>query len=143
MAEKMTECKVCGESISTKAKACPKCGAPIKKPIYKRWWFIAIIAVLLLMILIGSCSKGGSSSSSSSSSNSSSTETKQEETAVETNATEEADVSKEYKNALKKAESYSKTMHMSKQAIYDQLTSEYGEQFPEDAAQYAIDHLDD
>lgn len=47
----------------------------------------------------------------------------------------------EYKNALKKAESYSKTMHMSKKAIYDQLTSEYGEKFPADAAQYAIDNI--
>ena len=49
--------------------------------------------------------------------------------------------STEYKNALKKAESYSKLMHMSKQGIYDQLTSEYGEQFPADAAQYAIDNI--
>lgn len=49
--------------------------------------------------------------------------------------------STEYKNALKKAESYSKTMHMSKKGIYDQLTSEYGEQFPADAAQYAIDNM--
>ena len=47
----------------------------------------------------------------------------------------------EYQNALKKAESYSKMMHMSKQKIYDQLTSEYGEKFPADAAQYAIDNL--
>lgn len=47
----------------------------------------------------------------------------------------------EYTNALRKAESYSKTMHMSKQGIYDQLTSEYGEQFPADAAQYAIDNM--
>lgn len=47
----------------------------------------------------------------------------------------------EEKNALKKAEIYSSTMHMSKQAIYDQLTSEYGEKFQADAAQYAIDNL--
>lgn len=50
-------------------------------------------------------------------------------------------VSTEYKNALKQAETYSSSMHMSKQAIYDQLTSEYGGQFPADAAQYAIDNL--
>lgn len=50
--------------------------------------------------------------------------------------------SAEYKNALKKAESYSEIMNMSKQAIYDQLTSEYGEQFPADAAQYAIDNIE-
>lgn len=47
----------------------------------------------------------------------------------------------EQKNALAKAQSYSDTMHMSKQGIYDQLTSEYGEQFPADAAQYAIDNV--
>ena len=30
---------------------------------------------------------------------------------------------------------------MSKKGIYNQLTSEYGEKFPADAAQYAIDNL--
>ena len=48
----------------------------------------------------------------------------------------------EYKNALKQAESYSEMMHMSKQGIYDQLVSEYGGQFPAEAAQYAIDNID-
>lgn len=33
-------------------------------------------------------------------------------------------------------------MHMSKVGIKDQLTSEYGDQFPEEAAQYAIDNLE-
>ena len=32
-------------------------------------------------------------------------------------------------------------MHMSKKAIYDQLTSEYGGQFTADEAQYAIDNI--
>lgn len=48
----------------------------------------------------------------------------------------------EEKNALKKAESYSNTMHMSKKAIYNQLTSEYGEKFSSEAAQYAIDNIE-
>lgn len=47
----------------------------------------------------------------------------------------------EYKSALKKAESYSSTMRMSKAGIYDQLTSEYGEKFSPEAAQYAIDNM--
>lgn len=47
----------------------------------------------------------------------------------------------EYQSALKKAKSYSDGMHMSKQSIYDQLTSEYGEKFSTEAAQYAVDHL--
>ena len=50
-------------------------------------------------------------------------------------------VSREYKSALNKAEIYAKTMHLSKERIYEQLTSEYGEKFPADAAQYAINNI--
>ena len=53
-----------------------------------------------------------------------------------------ANVSSEFKNALRQAETYSDMMHMSKKGIYDQLTSEYGGQFPKDAAQYAVDNVD-
>ena len=53
----------------------------------------------------------------------------------------ESNIPTEYKSALKKAESYSNMMHMSKQGIYDQLTSEYGEKFSPEAAQYAIDNM--
>lgn len=54
----------------------------------------------------------------------------------------EDNVPTEYRSALRKAESYSSYMHMSKAALYDQLTSEYGEKFSEEAAQYALDHLE-
>lgn len=53
----------------------------------------------------------------------------------------DGDVPREYTSALKSAETYSKMMHMSKAGIYDQLTSEYGEKFTPDAAQYAIDNI--
>lgn len=52
-----------------------------------------------------------------------------------------ADVPSDHKSALKSAETYSKTMHMSKVAVYDQLTSEYGGKFTPEAAQYAIDTM--
>lgn len=51
------------------------------------------------------------------------------------------EVPKEYTNALTKAKSYSENMHMSKAAIHDQLTSEYGEGFSEEAADYAMENL--
>ena len=47
----------------------------------------------------------------------------------------------EYTNALKKAESYSSNLNMSKTGIYEQLTSDYGEGFSHDAANYAIENL--
>ncbi|KML32315.1 Ltp family lipoprotein [Rossellomorea marisflavi] len=52
------------------------------------------------------------------------------------------DVPREFASALKKAETYANTMSMSKAAIYDQLVSEYGEKFPEEAAQYAMEHIE-
>ena len=64
-----------------------------------------------------------------------------EKTEKEDLAVLEDDVPKEYRNALIKAEQYNLLMHMSKQGLYEQLTSEYGENFTEEAAQYAIDHI--
>ena len=75
-------------------------------------------------------------------------ETKKEETPkTETVKEEKPEESKkpeipiEYKNALRKAEIYNETMPMSKQGLYDQLTSEYGEKFSPEAAQYAVDNV--
>ncbi|MCR4608152.1 MAG: Ltp family lipoprotein [Eubacterium sp.] len=56
-------------------------------------------------------------------------------------STEDSSIPNEYKSALKKAKVYSDTMHMSKAAIHDQLTSEYGENFSEEAADYAMENL--
>lgn len=47
------------------------------------------------------------------------------------------------KNALTKAKDYQDNMDMSPDAISDQLTSSYGEQFTADEAAYAIQHLND
>ena len=61
--------------------------------------------------------------------------------AADEQAAKEAATPIEYKNALRKAESYSDMMNMSKAGIYDQLTSDAGEGFAPEAAQYAIDNL--
>jgi hypothetical protein len=42
---------------------------------------------------------------------------------------------------VSQAELYSESMNMSKQGIYDQLTSQAGEKFSADAAKYAVDNL--
>ena len=44
-------------------------------------------------------------------------------------------------NALNKAQSYSDHQYMSKNRLYQQLTSSYGEGFSAEEAQYAIDHV--
>jgi hypothetical protein len=55
--------------------------------------------------------------------------------------TPSASVPSDYISALNKAQSYSSWMYMSKAGLYEQLTSEYGEKFSTEAAQYAIDNL--
>jgi len=54
---------------------------------------------------------------------------------------QDVSVPTEYKSALNKAKMYSDMMHMSKAGIYDQLTSEYGEKFSAESAQYAVDNV--
>ncbi|WP_125712550.1 Ltp family lipoprotein [Companilactobacillus kedongensis] len=53
----------------------------------------------------------------------------------------EPEVPADYQSALNKANEYSEMMHMSKNGIYDQLTSVDGEQFSAPAAQYAMDNI--
>lgn len=52
------------------------------------------------------------------------------------------DVPREYSAALESAKHYLEFTTFSYQGLYHQLTSEYGSQFPPEAAQYAMDNLD-
>ena len=72
----------------------------------------------------------------------------QEEEAVEEEAPEAAIpeedevVPFEYEQALKSAQNYVDTLHFSRQGLKQQLTSEYGSGFSEEAAEYALEHVD-
>ena len=102
-----------------------------KKPVYKRVWFWILV---VLVIFIGSAAvSGGNDSSSSSSSSSSAKSSSSSSSSSHVSATKVA--------ALKSAQTYSDTMHMSKQGIYDQLTSDAGDKFDDASAQYAVDHV--
>ena len=141
---KMTQCKSCAKEIATSAKSCPGCGAKNKKPIYKRVWFW----IIAIIIVIGAT--GGSGTDDSKEINSGNIESEQEvsqnnsENTTVKNKSEnkvEDNIPTEYKSALRKAKLYADTMNMSKAGLYDQLTSEYGEKFTAEAAQYAIDNI--
>ena len=73
--------------------------------------------------------------------------TTQEEEAVEEEVPEaaipeEETVPFEYEQALKSAQNYVNTLHFSRQGLKQQLTSEYGSGFSEEAAEYALEHVD-
>ncbi|QFR25262.1 hypothetical protein D1010_12390 [Schleiferilactobacillus harbinensis] len=84
-----------------------------------------------------------SESSSSSAAESSSSETSEDNVASSSSSSASSIIPADYVSALAKARSYATTMDMSKKGVYDQLTSQYGEKFSAQAAQYAIDHLTD
>lgn len=129
-------------------------GEKQKKSIFKRWWFWVIVVIVIFAI--------GSSGNdvdipkeTASDEKPSQIEQKNDETKVEeTNKTDEVEkpeesaeeteenIPKEYQSALKKAHVYANEMHMSKASLYDQLVSEYGENFSEEAAQYAVDNVE-
>ena len=117
----------------------------------KKGCLISVIIIIGLIIAISALSGGEkkdpadsstSPTNSPISTESTPSDTQEQPTTTQTPSQPDSSIPTEYKSALKSAENYSELMHMSKQGIYDQLTSEYGGKFTAEAAQYAIDNLD-
>lgn len=106
----------------------------------KKAWIIFGVAMVLALII--GVASAGSNPTRTSVTNAPENKT---ESSTATPAPEpkepEPSVPAEYKAALAKATQYANTMNMSKQGVYDQLVSEYGEKFKPEAAQYAIDNV--
>ena len=98
-------------------------------------WAIVVIIVLVICI-IGGLTGGNNSNLSDDSNDNNNQEEQQTDEVTETieenedTQTVEETIPTEYRNALNQADTYANVMHMSKQGIYDQLTFEYGGQFP-------------
>lgn len=110
-----------------------------KKPFYKRVWFI-ILAFIVVIATLSNMGSGSDSAKTNSTDNQTKTSAQSSQETV-SSSSEKPKVSAEFTAALAKANAYANTMNMSKAGIYDQLTSEAGEKFPADAAQYAVDNV--
>lgn len=144
-------CKHCKTEIPYGAKICPQCRKKQGMGLIPKI-IIAIIVLAILGSVFGNsessdnktAAKPEASSAAETTAVAETTANKAETATESSEPLTEAEVDNvptEYKSALKKAESYSSTMYMSKAGIYDQLTSEYGEKFSPEAAQYAIDNM--
>ncbi|WP_320420438.1 Ltp family lipoprotein [Mammaliicoccus lentus] len=60
---------------------------------------------------------------------------------VKTEEKEDNKPNREQKAALNSAKSYSEYLNMSKEGIFEQLTSKAGDKYPEDIARYAVENL--
>lgn len=135
---KLIKCKACGAEIAKSAKTCPHCGAKNKK---RGPWGI-IIAVIVVIALVGSCSSKEGNEPVHQDSPVDTQGTTSPVSVSEAPKVTEEDIPYEYRAALERAKSYSEIMAMSKQGIYNQLVSEYGDKFSKEAAQYAIDNME-
>lgn len=140
---KTKKCKHCQSDIDAKAKICPVC----KKKQGRNGCLAGILIAIILVAGVSMCGNNDAPTTNDTAGTQTVTDTATNtateiatETTPNTSSTTES-IPKEYKSALKQAETYSEMMHMSKQGIYDQLTSEYGGQFSAEAAQYAIDNI--
>lgn len=115
-------------------------GAKVKKPFYKKvsFWIIAIVLIFIIQAVVGS--DGETADIEKEQSNT--TEVAKNNTEGTKDEEPEEKVSREFENALRSAENYVDIMPMSEKGLYKQLTSEAGEGYPEDAAQYAIDNVE-
>lgn len=120
-------CKHCKTEIPYGAKVCPQCR--------KKQGMGCLTKIILVFVVLGViyALMPGSDEASNNSSKSSTEKT--------SDNTTEKPIPTEYVSALKKAQIYVDEMHMSKKGLYDQLTSEYGEQFDKKAAKYAVNHV--
>ena len=137
MTDKFAFCTSCFHATERGAKTCPNCGVKLsksRKPLYKKWWFWALLFLVaggiigvktgVVPVRFSACIPAEDPTSNNPDA-----------------STGQDPLSSEYEAALKTAQFYSELMHMSKQRIYERLTSECGGNFSPDAAQYAVDHL--
>ena len=131
-----------------------------KKPFYKRWWFIALVAIMIIGALGGEDENESAEVSEPETeevevveeTEAEELEQEPEEEVEETEAQEPEpepepepeieEVPREYKSALRAADNYLSFMAFSEKGLYNQLTSEYGDGYPAEAAQYAIDNIE-
>lgn len=116
-----------------------------KAPVKKQNWFerhraISVVGTLVLVFGVLGALSGGDPQTSPESVTSTPPTTAAAEAATPAEP-KQPDAPAEYLSAVAQATSYANTMNMSKQGVYDQLTSEYGGKFTAPAAQYAIDNV--
>lgn len=140
--ENFVHCKFCGTEIASNAKTCPKCGGP-RKPHTVLYVLCTIIGIIVMSSAIGIVWESRVNQTQiPSQSDFQGPDIQYDSQSEELEVPDEPEVPQEYLNALEQAKFYGGDSHMSKMGIFDQLTSEYGGQFPIEAAQYAIDNLD-
>jgi len=115
----------------------------------------AVVLLLLCCGGLGIAVSGGGDSASESTSTSAAEESQQESTTSQEEPAEEEStkeepaedpsegLSPEQENAIESAQNYLDFMAFSKQGLIDQLSSPAGDDYPQDVAVFAVEHIED
>lgn len=138
----MTKCKECGGELSTKAEACPKCGAKVTRTSVAAMGCLVIILIFGVLTAIGAIFGGGSPSSSITPSTSSAVPSDSGAIKSGTSSSPTSPgLTAAQRNAARSARSYLEMSGFSRQGLIDQLSSEYGNQYSVTDATAAVDSL--
>lgn len=131
-------CRYCKTEIPKDAIVCPQCRKKQNHGCLTA--FLMVIAIVTISTYMAKNEQKDDPTLKESTVSS----VQEKQTSAEKTVTKETEsnIPREYKSALNQADTYANMMHMSKDAIYNQLTSEFGGQFTEDAARYAVNHVD-
>lgn len=135
----MTTCKECGGELSTKADACPRCGAKVQRTGCAAWGCLAVVTAFVALTMIGVLVDGGSSPSGSSIRTSPAAPGAA--SGAGPGAASSGNLSPAQRNALRSANAYLDMSGFSRQGLIDQLSSEYGDKFSVRDATVAVDNL--
>lgn len=112
--------------------------------ISKKKRIVGVVCVASFIAFVGLAPASASKTHSGQNSNlQQKMEEKTPEKTLQQKAMEDESVSQDYHNALIRGIRYANRLHMSKQAVYDQLVSQYGDKFSPEAAQWAVSQMSD
>lgn len=141
-------CKYCKSELPDGAKICPNCKKKQKGPMG------IIIAVVVVFIIIGIAAGSGGNSNDeqesgqkveSASENKDSLASSEDVVSevADTNESEEVKMTAGQKNAYKAAKNYLAFMSFSKDGLINQLSSEYGDGYSVEDAEFAVNYLEE
>ena len=142
-------CKYCKSELPDGAKICPTCKKKQKGPMG------VIIAIVVVFIIIGiAAGSGGNSTDEQNKAqdmektaenveNQASNETTVSESTEETDESEKVEMTAGQKNAYKAAKNYLEFMSFSKDGLINQLSSEYGDGYSVEDAEFAVNYLEE
>ena len=119
----LVKCKECGSEVSTKAKACPNCGAKVARPLLVQLFAGVIAGCILVPFLVAAIEFATYSPSAPDKPSSSAYTSKGQMTGPQ-------------KNAVRSAQSYLRSSGFSCNGLIEQLGSGYGAKYTISQASY-------